>query len=657
MKSRLFLTIPFLLLMVVTWLTPQAAFAASLTAGNAAELISAINQANSNPDADTILITANITLTAAYENDADYGSTGLPVLSTNITIEGQGYAIQRDESANGFRIMRVSSTGVVTLNNLTVQFGSVTGATASCGDCGGGIYNDGNLHIQHSYVTNNSADGKGGGLYNGVSSSMTRILDSTFNANRADMGGGAANNEGELHLLVSTFEGNSATTFGGGIYNTLSTRMWNSGIRGNGAAMGGGVYNTNVLQVYFSSIWGNGANTASAVYSNTLLYLGSSSVSYNTSYDTGGALLMGNGSQLYLYSSTLYYNFTHGGASGITYQNTAFNEIVNSLVVRLPGSAYPNCDMGTSTTVHTSFSQANDDSCTGFTNSQTTNLLAEADNGGATKTFALDADSSALDAGDTNYCTSVYFADVDQRGSARGLDSIGGVNQPQLGDCDLGAFERGDDIRTFQFATATSTVLEGTTLYNVPVTLDMPLGIGNSQVDGYFWISGGTAEAGVDYEPLGLFNLYLVPGDKISAVPLHLLPGARVGRTIVVSFAAQNGAGLSGPARLGSVRTHTVTIAASTANAAPSRNVYDTHTPVLTWNGISGATGYELQVDTDTNFLPGYVYTNGSIPANTRFLVPGDPLPNGVYYWRVRAKTSTGFTPWSPVERFEILAP
>src|SRR5215471_8548432 len=73
-------------------LQPGTGEAANFTAGTATELVTAMNTANGNGEADTITLTADITLDAA--DNTTYGPTGLPVVSSTLTIAGNGHAIR-----------------------------------------------------------------------------------------------------------------------------------------------------------------------------------------------------------------------------------------------------------------------------------------------------------------------------------------------------------------------------------------------------------------------------------------------------------------------------------------------------------------------------------------------------------------------------------
>jgi hypothetical protein len=114
----------------------HVARAATLNVGNGdvAGLIVAINTANGNAEADVINLAAGGTYTLTEEeNDAPGtdGPNGLPSITSQITINGNGATIRRDPSYScpeddgdsDFRIFHVGDTGNLTLNELTVSHG------------------------------------------------------------------------------------------------------------------------------------------------------------------------------------------------------------------------------------------------------------------------------------------------------------------------------------------------------------------------------------------------------------------------------------------------------------------------------------------------------------------------------------------------------
>jgi len=72
--------------------------------------------------------------------------------------------------------------------------------------------------------------------------------------------------------------------------------------------------------------------------------------------------------------------------------------------------------------------------------------------------------------------------------------------------------------------------------------------------------------------------------------------------------------------------------------------------PVLTWDVVPGATGYDIEVDSDEDWVGAAAYSTQS----TTFVVP-KPQDVGDYFWRVRAKFDGGVvTAWSPAGSYDV---
>ena len=147
-----------------------------------------------------------------------------------------------------------------------------------------------------------------------------------------------------------------------------------------------------------------------------------------------------------------------------------------------------------------------------------------AQNGGpqVQQTFALAANSNAIDNGAVGYCGT-----VDQRSGPRGVNAAGAVNSPQVGDCDIGAYEYAKYV--VNFVTGTSTAQE-TGTKNIQVKLTIPSAadspLANPVSIPITRDASSTARASVDYTiPAGsvTFPAGSVSGTIIN-LPVTILP-------------------------------------------------------------------------------------------------------------------------------------
>ncbi|MEP6987346.1 MAG: hypothetical protein ABI970_17205, partial [Chloroflexota bacterium] len=87
-------------------------------------------------------------------------------------------------------------------------------------------------------------------------------------------------------------------------------------------------------------------------------------------------------------------------------------------------------------------------------------------------------------------------------------------------------------------------------------------------------------------------------------------------------------------------------------SAAPLRNYFTTATPTLTWNRVTNATQYIVQVSK----LPGFgsfAFAPVTVPSS-QLSIDTPALSEGIYYWRVSA--NNGVT-WSVADPFTIDLP
>lgn len=153
----------------------------------------AIIAANNTAGADTIVLGAN-TYTISAPGNYWYGPTGLPPITSDIIIEGNGAIIERSTAGGtpNFRLFFVMgpfhtggtgkvavSAGDLTLRNLTLRNGlarggnggrgGINGPGDNRGGCGGGglgaggaVFNQGSLRLDSCLITSNSAVGGSG---------------------------------------------------------------------------------------------------------------------------------------------------------------------------------------------------------------------------------------------------------------------------------------------------------------------------------------------------------------------------------------------------------------------------------------------------------------------------------------------------------------
>ena len=138
-------------------------------------IINANNDAATHADcasgngSDTIVLPAKSTHQVNTILASYYGATGLPLITSAITIEGNGGRIARPTNRTLFRLMAVTNSGDLTLKNLTLSGGLEY--------YGGAVLNAGKLTIQAATVSGGRAAG-GGAVFNAPTGTLI-ITDST----------------------------------------------------------------------------------------------------------------------------------------------------------------------------------------------------------------------------------------------------------------------------------------------------------------------------------------------------------------------------------------------------------------------------------------------------------------------------------------------
>ena len=291
--------------------------------------------------ADTITLTQDITLRAE-----------LPAITSDITIEGNGYTISGNHR---YRIF-YNDGGALTINDLTMTKGYVEGdfirnedgtvkattaqpfggaivnwqGTLSISDItfrdnlaesfGGAIFNVGELSISGSSFSDNWTNGLGGAINNWYEGELSISSSSVFSNNSAGFGG-AISNRGELSIVNSTFNDNSAEYGDGAISNrgelSISSSIFsgNSAENGSGGAIGNG--EEGELSITNSSFRDNSAENAKnggAISNSGELNISNSTFSVNSA-DWGGAIVNWEEGELSVNGNSFSDNWAeYGGA-------------------------------------------------------------------------------------------------------------------------------------------------------------------------------------------------------------------------------------------------------------------------------------------------------------------------------------------------------
>ena len=160
---------------------------------NSNVLQNAVLEANASPGPDTIELAEGCTYTffqGAFQGGGWFGNNALPAIASEITIEGNGATLNREESVFGsFRFFFVGAdptrpetldyvtpgAGKLTIRDLTLKDGRARGGGAFGGGggagLGGAIFNMGTTRIERSTLTGNSAvGGAGDGTFGGDAS-------------------------------------------------------------------------------------------------------------------------------------------------------------------------------------------------------------------------------------------------------------------------------------------------------------------------------------------------------------------------------------------------------------------------------------------------------------------------------------------------------
>ncbi len=158
----------------------------TISAGDVSALKTAINRANDEecfPGLNIITLTNSTYTLNTVDNTTD-GPNGLPSVTSAITISGNGASIARQSGVPQFRLWHIGDTGVLTLENLNLSDGDISGQSPP-NHRGGAVYSLGQLAITHSTLYNNAA-GEGAAIYQ--AQGQLDLANSTISGNSALIG-------------------------------------------------------------------------------------------------------------------------------------------------------------------------------------------------------------------------------------------------------------------------------------------------------------------------------------------------------------------------------------------------------------------------------------------------------------------------------------
>lgn len=245
-------------------------------------LADGIRAANASGEAVVITLGPQSVHTLETVDHRSEGGNGLPAVTGELRIEGQGARVERSPTSDTpvFRLFRVAPEGKLTLRDLTLTHGAT-----ERGFDGAAIWNLGELRLDRVVIEDNHSGDDGGGIRN---DGVLVIEDSVIRNNsarwRGGVGGGLQNAEqfgpAELKVERSSFIGNEAWASGGGLWLEGTSRLRNTTVSGNRAGeRGAGIHNYGELELRNCTVTENRAHVTggglftfgSVVIGNTIL--------------------------------------------------------------------------------------------------------------------------------------------------------------------------------------------------------------------------------------------------------------------------------------------------------------------------------------------------------------------------------------------------
>jgi hypothetical protein len=313
---------------------------------SAAALKRAITTANGSGGGTLTLASGCTYVLTTVDDTGANGPNGLPVVSSPITVVGNGATIARSDAGGTppFRLLEIAASGSLNASRLTMSGGMIPkgfggGMFISAGagvilnavtmtknstptpdnlpdSLGGAIYNAGTLSIESSTFADNGVTSDGGGgavennnghvdvrtsvfrhnvaavggaLHSGGANGSIVVRDSTFADNSGGDAGGAIENDqlNRLEVYGSSFQSNSGGR-GGGVFNGGTAVLLGDDLVKNSGAFGGGFYNIGTATLTGVRLDGNLGAQGGGVHNERTLTIDGATMNGNTAFAGGG---------------------------------------------------------------------------------------------------------------------------------------------------------------------------------------------------------------------------------------------------------------------------------------------------------------------------------------------------------------------------------
>lgn len=311
--------------------------------GSVTDLIDAIKSANLSSNEDTLILSQDCVYTLSSRFDSTLN--GLPVIQNDLIIEGNGATIRRRVAKTAtFRLFEVANGVHLTLRNLTLQSGRLTGERGGAilagfgtpltlekvtflGNSaleGGAIFAVGPVTARDSAFIGNAASEEGGGL---LTVAPLTLAHTTFVNNKAARGGGLYGIS-QVSVTGGRFENNQALSDdGGGIFmeNSDITLKGTELLSNTAARSGGGLYSSGHVSVTGGRLEGNQAlseNGGGILVENNDITLVDTEIIGNAANISGGGIGTVDEVSLTMVGGQIVNNIARSDGGGVDVQGT-----------------------------------------------------------------------------------------------------------------------------------------------------------------------------------------------------------------------------------------------------------------------------------------------------------------------------------------------